>query len=113
MNPIYFYPDAESEMIDAAAWYETQQINLGKRFLASVQDAINRVKLHPHLYPFVESDVRRCLIKTFPFGILLKSAGETVYQRRDERLLTFDQKKNRENNISLSLTFIFSENSLR
>ena len=49
MKPTCFHPAAESEMIDAAAWYETQQMSLGKRFLTSVQDAINRVKLHPNL----------------------------------------------------------------
>ena len=78
MKPTCFHPDAESEMIDAAAWYETQQRNLGKRFLASVQDAINRVKLHPNLYPFVENDVRRCLTKTFPFGVLFRDKRDRI-----------------------------------
>ena len=72
MKPLYFHPDAESEMIDAATWYETQQTNLGKRFLASVQDAINLIKLHPHLYTFVCDEVRRCLVKTFPFGVIFR-----------------------------------------
>lgn len=69
MKPALFHPAAEREMIDAAAWYETQQTNLGKRFLASVQDTINRLKLQPNLYSLVENDVRRCLTKTFPFGV--------------------------------------------
>ena len=51
MNSICFHPDAESEMNQAAAWYETQQHNLGKRFLTSIQDALNRIQLHPKLYP--------------------------------------------------------------
>jgi toxin ParE1/3/4 len=72
MNLVRFHPEAESEMIDAAVWYETQQENLGKRFLTSVQDAINRIQLHPELYPVVEADVRRCLTKTFPFGVLFR-----------------------------------------
>ena len=78
MKPTYFHPDAESEMIDAAAWYETQQTGLGKRFLTSAQDAINRVKLHPSLYPFIESDVRRCLTKTFPFGVLFRDKHDRI-----------------------------------
>jgi hypothetical protein len=60
MNSVYFHPEAESEMNDAAAWHETQQHNLGRRFLTSVQDALNRIQVHPKLYPIVESDVRRC-----------------------------------------------------
>jgi len=72
MKIVRFHPDAEAGMIDAAAYYEAQQPELGRRFLASVQDAVNRIVLNPHLYPIVELDVRRCLTKTFPFGILFR-----------------------------------------
>ena len=51
MKVVKFHPDAESEMIAAAAYYEEQQSDLGRRFLASVQDAINRIILNPSLYP--------------------------------------------------------------
>lgn len=78
MKPVFFHPTAELEMIDAAAWYETQQENLGKRFLTSVQDAINRLKLQPNLYSLVESDVRRCLTKTFPFGVLFRIKRDRI-----------------------------------
>ena len=37
MNPIRFHPVAESEMIDAAAWYEAKQVGLGRRYLSSVR----------------------------------------------------------------------------
>ena len=36
MNPFRFHPEAELEMNQTAAWYESQQKTLGKRFLASV-----------------------------------------------------------------------------
>lgn len=72
MKAAFFHPDAEIEMVDAATWYENQQKNLGNRFLTSVQDAINRLKLQPNSYPLVESDVRRCLTKTFPFGVIFQ-----------------------------------------
>lgn len=72
MKPIRFHPDADTEMLDAAVWYESQQCDLGKRFLASVQDALNRIELNPELYAYVDGDVRRCLTKTFPFGVLFR-----------------------------------------
>jgi hypothetical protein len=37
MNPIRFHPVAESEMIDAAAWYEAKQVGLSWRYLSSVR----------------------------------------------------------------------------
>ena len=73
MKAVKFHPDAESEMITAAAYYEGQQPGLGRRFLASVQDAVNRIMLNPELYPIVELDVYLCLTKTFPFGVLFRN----------------------------------------
>ena len=72
MKTIQFHPDAEAEMIDSAEWYELQQVDLGKRFLATVQDSINRIEINPLLFSVVESDVHRCLTRTFPFGILFR-----------------------------------------
>jgi toxin ParE1/3/4 len=78
MKPIRFHPEAEAEMIEAAAWYEVQQADLGKRFLTSVQDALNKVELKPELYPLVEGNVRRCLTKTFPFGVLFRTTSDMI-----------------------------------
>ncbi|MBU1692742.1 MAG: type II toxin-antitoxin system RelE/ParE family toxin [Verrucomicrobia bacterium] len=78
MIAVQFHPDAESEMIRAAGYYETQQAGLGKRFLASVQDAINRILVNPKLYPVVEADIRRCLTRTFPFGILFRGQPDRI-----------------------------------
>lgn len=78
MKPICFHPEADSEMVDAAVWYESQQEDLGKRFLASVQDALNRIVVNPRLYPVVEADVRRCLTRTFPFGVLFRIKPDII-----------------------------------
>ncbi|OGH59238.1 MAG: hypothetical protein A3G34_02860 [Candidatus Lindowbacteria bacterium RIFCSPLOWO2_12_FULL_62_27] len=79
MKRVKFHPDAAAEMIAAAAaYYEAQQEGLGHRFLASVQDTINRVLLNPRIYPVVDIDVRRCLTKTFPFGILFRDKPRQV-----------------------------------
>jgi toxin ParE1/3/4 len=76
MKVVRFHPDAEAEMIEAAAYYEAQQPDLGRRFLVAVQDAANRIAVNPRLYPVVELDVRRCLTKTFPFGLLFRERSE-------------------------------------
>jgi toxin ParE1/3/4 len=72
MKAIRFLSDAEAEMVESAIWYDAQQENLGQRFLASVKDALNRIQINPLLYPVVELDVRRCVTKTFPFGVLFR-----------------------------------------
>ncbi|MBM4028022.1 MAG: type II toxin-antitoxin system RelE/ParE family toxin [Planctomycetes bacterium] len=75
---IRLHPEAETEMIEAAAYYEAQQADLGKRFLASVQDAINSITINPRLYPVVDLDVRRCLTKVFPFGVLFRVLPDQI-----------------------------------
>ncbi len=75
---VRLHPEAETEMIEAAAYYEERQADLGKRFLASVQDAINSIIINPRLYPVVDLDVRRCLTKVFPFGILFRISRDEI-----------------------------------
>ena len=78
MKPIRFHPEADSEMVEAAVWYESQQGDLGKRFLTCVQDALNRIEVNPEMYPVVEGDVHRCLTKTFPFGVLFRIKPDLI-----------------------------------
>ncbi len=72
MKPVRFHPEAEAEMISAAKFYESQQKDLGKRFLTLVQDALNRIQINPLLYPEIEDGVRRCLTMTFPFAVVFQ-----------------------------------------
>jgi len=78
MKPIRFHPDADAEMLEAALWYESQQQDLGKRFLSTVQDALNRIEVNPEIYSFVYDDVRRCLTRTFPFAVLFRVKGNYI-----------------------------------
>ncbi len=78
MRTVLFHPDAEAEMIHAAGYYEQQQKDLGKRFLVSVQETIERIQINPLLFPVVHLDVHRCLIKIFPFGILFKILQDQI-----------------------------------
>jgi toxin ParE1/3/4 len=78
MKPVRFHPEAETEMIDAAAWYQSQQRDLGRRLLAAAADAIQRIQLHPELFPIVDGDVRRSLTRTIPFGVLFRNRPEVI-----------------------------------
>ena len=72
MMRIRYHVEAEAEMAHAASYYEAQRKDLGKRFLAEVQDALNRIRINPLLYPTVDGDVRRARTRTFPYGILFR-----------------------------------------
>jgi plasmid stabilization system protein ParE len=89
MIPVLFHSDAQSEMEDAAFYYEAQQSNLGKRFISMVQDAVRRIQITPVLFVKVEGEVRRCQTHTFPFGILYRVEVDRIvvvavmHNRRD------------------------------
>jgi toxin ParE1/3/4 len=72
MMLVRFLAEAEAEMTEAAAYYEMQRADLGKRFLTSVQDAVNRIQINPLLFSVVECDVRRCKVRTFLFDVLFQ-----------------------------------------
>ena len=66
-------------MLDNAfEWYEAQQNNLGVQFINEFEAAIKRISTYPGAYALVGNEVRRCLIKRFPYGILYGIDGETI-----------------------------------
>lgn len=78
MTAVFFHPAADAEVIAAATYYEDQQEDLGKRFLSSIEDGLARIRINPHLYPQIDGDVKRCLTRTFPFGILFRDRGDRI-----------------------------------
>ena len=67
---IEFLEAAQVELDQAFEWYETQQKDLGVQFLNEFDAAIRRIATYPESYVLIEKDVRRCLIKRFPYGVL-------------------------------------------
>ena len=70
MKGIIFLPPAEEEMLDAARFYESRVRGLGREFLAEVRHASEKITEHPEAATPIRANIRRRLIKRFPFGIL-------------------------------------------
>ncbi len=66
----FFHPEAERELRDAIAWYEDIDPRLGRDFAGEVFAAIQRAVDFPHAWTPLDGDVRRSLVKRFPFGVL-------------------------------------------
>ena len=62
-------PEAEADVSDAARWYESQRSGLGSVFLDEVLRTLSSISEYPDLYPRISGDVRRALIRRFPFGV--------------------------------------------
>jgi plasmid stabilization system protein ParE len=68
--PIVFRVEAQAEFDQALDWYEQQQAGLGNDFLNDVSDALEQVVLMPKSSAQVFADVRRTVVRRFPYSIL-------------------------------------------
>ncbi len=69
MLEILFRSVAEQELREAYRWYEDQRTGLGEDFLLCVEAAVAKARRSPELYPEVHKNVRRVLVRRFPYGI--------------------------------------------
>lgn len=61
-------PRAERDGQQAYWSYEDKQPGLGDQFLLCVDAALERARRTPKLYPLVHRDLRRVLVRRFPFA---------------------------------------------
>ncbi len=78
MKPVVFLPEAEQEMLEAAKYYESQATDLGIDFLSEVERAVNSIAELPMTWPVIEGELRRRLVRRFPFGILYRIEPEEI-----------------------------------
>jgi toxin ParE1/3/4 len=73
-----FHPDALAEYTDAVQYYAERHPALGHRFIACVEEAIERIVDSPTTWPVVEQDVRRCLARIFPYAVLYTIEADRI-----------------------------------
>ncbi len=66
---LVFRSEALEELDEAYNWYESQQPGLGDEFLEYVDEVLNRICQQPELYVVVYRDVRRVVLRRFPYVI--------------------------------------------
>lgn len=74
-----FHPEAEAELDQAIDWYEAMEPGLGLDFAMEIRDAIGRAVSFPKAWPSIAPDVRRCLVKRFPYGVLYAEEPDRVF----------------------------------
>ncbi len=78
MKPVVFLPEAEQEMLEAAIYYQSQASGLGVDYLSEVEQAVQAIAESPMTWPIIEGELRRRLIRRFPFGILYRIEPERI-----------------------------------
>lgn len=85
---------AELDIAEAQVWYETQQTGLGTEFRSEISQVIDRLAATPLIYQFVHRDIRRAIVRRFPYLVWYRVAAETVivlactYAGRDLKRVT-------------------------
>lgn len=71
-------PEAEAEIVEAHNWYKLQAAGLSSEFLRAVDACLSAIEREPQAYPIVHRQVRRALLRKFPYSIFF------VYEQLDE-----------------------------
>jgi toxin ParE1/3/4 len=73
-----FHPEALEEYLSAVSYYAGISRRLAESFIEAVENGIESIVTCPEAWQVVENDVRRHLIKRFPFGIYYGIEGNIV-----------------------------------
>lgn len=64
-----FHPEALEEYLGAVSYYADINPRLGKSFIEAIEFGLQNIRIYPKTWQIVTEDVRRHLIKRFPYGI--------------------------------------------
>ena len=73
-----FHPEAELELVEAAAHYELQVPGLGQRFEAEIRRATDILLDHPDIGSPADPHLRRFILNRFPFTLYYSATSEVV-----------------------------------
>jgi len=76
--PLSVSPEAEAEALAAARWYEDRANGLGAAFLELVEQSLGSIADKRARFPIVARDVRRALLKRFPFGVFFRVRSDRI-----------------------------------
>lgn len=79
MFTVIFTPAAQTELIEAQDWYETEAPGFGRRFRFAIDGLIERMSASPRQFPVTFKNVRRALLRRFPYMLFFVIEGETLY----------------------------------
>ena|ERR1700681_4280615 len=76
--PLVINPEAERDLDEAKTWYNGQRAGLGDDFLECVDEALDQIRQWPKLSRKVFRDLRRKLVRRFPYGIFFRIDDDQI-----------------------------------
>jgi plasmid stabilization system protein ParE len=65
-----FHPEAQIEFSESVLYYSEKNLKLGTAFYTEIENVICKITKNPAMFTTIEEDIRRCLMKRFPYGVL-------------------------------------------
>ena len=70
---------AESELLEAAGWYESRSAGLGHAFLDEFERCAGIILESPSAFPVASGEVRHMLFRRFPYRVLFVPGERYLY----------------------------------
>jgi len=70
--------EAEEDINDAAEWYGLVDSGLESQFVRTVEACLESIKRNPQQYPLAHNDLRRALLRKFPYGVFYFIIDDTI-----------------------------------
>src|SRR5256885_411938 len=71
-------PEAETELAEAGRWFESKRPGGGAEFAHALEVALVAITRDPHQHPVVFGDVRRAMLRGFPYALMYAVAVDEV-----------------------------------
>ena len=75
---VVFRPQAEHEVLDAWFWYRRRRPETGQAFVEEFNHCIDRIVATPETFPRIEGQIRRALLRRFPYGVFYRVTDEEI-----------------------------------
>jgi toxin ParE1/3/4 len=69
---IEYHPAVADELIEIRDFYESRSVGLGLDFVSDFERQVLRIATMPERWMFVKKDIRRALMKRFPYVIYFR-----------------------------------------
>lgn len=71
-------PEAEQDIAEAYAWYESHRVGLGEEFLARLDACVQTILRNSQTYRVVYENYRRGLLRRFPYAVFYECENDVV-----------------------------------
>ena len=76
--PVVWIPEADADLKEAFAWYESIHPDLGVLFALAVEAAVEAIARSPLAFQTVHSEIRRVGVRRFPYGVFFKVESKRI-----------------------------------